>query len=140
MWLINARYISIELIKTHRSMYYKGLAKEPGFDPALAGDVPVAVWMLKHPILTTLMFGAGFFLELFAILALRSRAWALFIGLSIIALHQMIAVMMKLTFHNNEILVLIFLVNIPFWAVWLARRGWRPESGLPPVTAPKTSS
>ena len=127
LWLWNARYICIELIKSQRSMYYKGLPSKPGFDPALAGDVTVAVWMLKHPLLTTLMFGAGFFLEVVALIALRNRQWALAIGLSIIAMHQMIMVMMKLTFHNNEILVLIFMVNVPFWIVWACRAGWRNE-------------
>jgi hypothetical protein len=117
LWPINSRYLAIEPVKTHRTAYYKDL------DPALAELPGISTWLLQHPLLTTLMFSSGFFLELFALAGLRDRTWAFIVGLSLIIMHQMIFLIMGLTFHYNEALCAIFLLNIPFWLVWSARKG-----------------
>ncbi len=116
LWIWNARYICIELIKSHRSEYYKYL------DPKADSEVSMAVWLLNHPLAATALFGSGFFLEMFALLGLRNRLWALGIGLALIAMHESISVIMRLTFRYNEMLLLVFLVNIPYWCVWAVRR------------------
>jgi hypothetical protein len=116
LWLYRSKYICVELIKTHRLDYYREL------DPALAGDPSLATWLLMHPFPAQLMFGAGFLLEATALLALHSRKMALFIGLSIIAMHESIDFIMKLHFVNHEWLALIFLVNPLFWIWWALQR------------------
>jgi hypothetical protein len=77
---------------------------------------------LQHPYIAMVLFGAGFFLEAFAIVGLHSRFWALIIGISIIAMHESIDLLMKLHFVNHEALALIFLVNPLFWCWWLIQR------------------
>jgi hypothetical protein len=116
LWLWQSKYVCVELIKTHRLDYYNRL------DPALAGDPALAVWLLNHPLVAQLMFGAGFVLEAIAIAALHSRKWALIIGLSIIAMHEVIDAIMRLHFANHEWLALLFLVNPLYWCWLLSRR------------------
>jgi hypothetical protein len=117
LWLWKSNYICIELIKSHRLAYYERL------DPAQAGDPASALWLLNHPWITRLLFDAGFCLELGAIIALRDRTWALIVGLSIIAFHRGVWALMKLQFPMHEWLVLIFLINVPYWAWRATQRG-----------------
>ena len=56
-------------------------------------------------------------------------AWALFIGLSIISFHFGVEMIMQLDFRVNQLMCLIFLVNVPFWMMWLARGRKAPALG-----------
>ncbi len=110
MWLFRSHYLAKSIVKTHRQNFYdspEGLAV-----PALPA---VAQWLAEHHVITRLMFGAGFMLELFAFLALWNRAWALIIGLGIIVFHFGVEMIMQLDFRENQYMCLIFLVNVPFW-------------------------
>jgi hypothetical protein len=115
LWLYRSKYICAELIKTHKLDYYREL------DPLLSAAPAHATWLMQHPFVAQLLFGVGFFLEAFAIVGLHSRFWALLLGVSIIAMHESIDLIMKLHFVNHEWLALIFLVNPLFWCWWLAR-------------------
>ncbi len=114
LWLLRSKYICIEIVKSHRYEYYERL------DPQFAQDPASAVWLLNHPLLTCIAFDSGFFIELLAFVALRNRAWALATGLAIIAFHRSVWLLMSLQFPMHEYLVLIYLVNLPFWCWWLA--------------------
>src|SRR5205814_9539934 len=117
LWLLRSHYLAKAVVKTHRQTFYDnpaGAMAEP--------VVGVAQWLAEHHIITRFAFGAGFFLELFAFLALWNRAWALFIGLSIIAFHFGVEAIMQLDFRVNQLMCLIFLVNVPFWIAWMLRR------------------
>lgn len=116
LWLFRSHYLAKSVVKTHRQTFYDnpaGAVMEPA--------IPIAQWLAEHHIITRIAFGMGFFLELFAFLALWNRAWALFIGLSIIAFHFGVEAIMQLDFRVNQVICLIFLVNVPFWMVWLLR-------------------
>jgi hypothetical protein len=123
LWLWRSKYICVEFIKTHRLDYHREL------DPTLAGDPPLALWMLHHPLLTQILFAGGFFIELLAIAGLHSRKWALWTGIVIIVFHQTISRVMKLHFDNHQLLAAVFLVNLPFW-IWVAVQ--RKSSPLQP--------
>ena len=116
LWLWKSQYICLEVVKSTRTRYYAEL------DPDLAGDSAWALWLLQHRFAALALFGCGFFLECFAFLALRDRYWALLIGISLVAMHESISMIMQLSFLNHELLDLIFLVNIPYWFWWLAQR------------------
>lgn len=121
LWVWRSKDLCIEIVKTQRYDYYKDL------DPAFMGDPPVAVWLLHHPLAAQAMFGAGFFLELFAFLGLRDRLWSALIGIAIIGMHRSITLLMGLSFANHEWLSLIFLINIPGWILLLWSRSHRPS-------------
>lgn len=107
LWLWNSKYLSVELIKSHRLSYYKDL------EPEFAGDPPSAHFLFDHPYLAQLIFGMGFFVELLAWLGLRDRRWSCIVGVAIIAMHLSITWLMRLSFTNHQILCFIFLVNVP---------------------------
>ena len=118
LWLFQSHYLAKSVVKTHRQTFYDnpdGAVMQP--------IVAIAEWLAEHHIITRIAFGAGFMLELFAFVALWNRAWALVIGISIIAFHFGVELMMQLDFRVNQLMCLIFLVNVPFWLAWLARRG-----------------
>ncbi|HSI64829.1 MAG TPA: hypothetical protein VLE43_17005 [Candidatus Saccharimonadia bacterium] len=121
-WLFRSHYLAKSIVKTHRQTFYdnpEGLTVPP--------VSVIAEWLAEHHVITRLAFGGGFMLELFAFLALWNRAWALFIGLSIIAFHFGVELIMQLDFRVNQVMCLIFLVNVPFWAWWVA--AGRKEQG-----------
>ena len=116
MWVWNSPYLAMDLVKSHRVSYYRTL------DPELAGDPEIAQWVFNHPWISRVGFGGAFFLELFALLAMRNRAWAFWVGLATIALHRSINAIMHINFQRNELVILIFLVNLPFWNAWMTRK------------------
>lgn len=127
LWLFKSNYICIELIKSHRLEYYETL------NPNALADPTAAVWLLNHPWITRILFDSGFFIELLAIVAVRNRPWALLVGLSIIAFHRSVWWLMRLEFPMHELLILIFLVNVPFW-IWWATKGCNRQLCCPANT------
>lgn len=119
LWLLHSHYICADIIKGHRQAQYEDPANGPITDPE------IAVWLVQHPWLTRALFGGGFFLELFAFLALRNRPWALLIGLAIISFHRSVWWLMRLEFEMHEWLIWIFLVNVPFWFWWTLSGQWK---------------
>ncbi|MCP5555881.1 MAG: hypothetical protein H7A54_19740 [Akkermansiaceae bacterium] len=116
LWLWRSPYIAFDLVKAQRQKYYADL------DPQYLGDTGVAEWVLASPHLARIGFSGGFFLELFALLAVRNRPWAFWIGLGLIAFHRGVYWLMHLRFHNNEAVLLLFFLNLPYWAWWLFQK------------------
>jgi len=114
MWVWNSPYVAFDFVKAQRQQYYKLL------EPQYAGDMAAAEWVLAHPMLARIGFGGAFFLELFALIALKNRPWAFWTGLALIGLHRGIFWIMHLRFHNSELVLLIFFLNLPYWAWRLA--------------------
>jgi len=106
-WIQKVPFLSVQLLKSNWSSYYDTLE-------------PVAPWLTQatqlivdYPNISRLFFGAGLLIELGAFVILISRKWAFFGGLTIIALHLSISVVMQLNFWYHMIAALIFLVNLP---------------------------
>lgn len=74
---------------------------------------------------------SGLLLECFAFLALYNRRTATLFGLSAILFHYFNDLIMGLYFYDNEKVVWIFFVNIPFWMALLLRRFLKKKQ--PPV-------
>ena len=119
LWVWQSRYLPIEIVKSWRLEYLTRL------DPEFAGDPSAAFWLAHHPFAAQIIFGAGFFLELFAFLGLRDRLWSAIIGVAIVTMHLSIEWLMQLTFMNHQWLCLIFLINPIGWLLMLlgARHG-----------------
>lgn len=113
-WFQNSHMIGIQLVKTDRQNYYSELDSKYGNDP-----VPYAEAMLEHPNWTRIFLAMGVLLEIFAFLALYNRLAALVFGFMFILFHYFNEFLMNLVFPNNEKLVWIFLINLPFW-IWAA--------------------
>ena len=121
LWVWQTPDLVVEMVKTNDQRFYTKA------DPAAGiGLADTIAFMSEHPHLTRLVLGSGFFLELFAFLALRNRRWALAFGLGLLGLHRSVLWLMKLGFPENEQLLLIYLVNPVFWIfagwAWLRAR------------------
>lgn len=115
-WFFKSHYIGLQVVKAERDRFYADLA------PPEPGDVPTARLMLAHPNFTRLFLGVGVLLEFVAFLALAGRLPALAIAVALIGFHRSIAALMSIYFHFNEMLLVIFLINIPYWIYRLALR------------------
>ena len=116
MWLWNANYVAMDMVKTQRQNYLNNL------DPQYAQPPEQAIWMLDHPWIARLMFGSGFLLETLCIFAVGRRGLGFLLGVSIILFHRSIDALMGLVFLYNELLVAVFVIGIPFGLAWLLSR------------------
>ena len=123
-WLFKSHYIALDLVKTMRQNYYSQL------EPRFATEPEGVVWMLQHPKLTALVFNSGFFLEALIVLAVGTRRLAFFFGVSAILMHRSIHYLMGLEFHQNEVMLVVFFVNVPFLMAALWAWGERKVRGL----------
>lgn len=131
MWLWNSSYTALDMIKTQRQSFLNR------FDPAYAEIPAEAYWMLEHPWTARLFFGSGLVLEVVCILGIGHRWLGPVMGASLIIMHRCIDQLMGgVAFLYNELLCLVFLINIPFFASWLferiphARARWFAVAGL----------
>lgn len=116
LWIVQLPDISLQLLKTHANVYYDTLVPQQGW---LAERLPEWIW--RHPNLTRLAFGPGLLLELGAFVALAGRRPALLIGAGLLVMHVLARVVMKLAFSAHEWLLVIYLVNLPYFAIGIGR-------------------
>ncbi len=119
MWIVKSPLIAVQVHKSFDQKYYEYL------DPKwLEEGHKYADFAVQNPNLARLILGGGLVLELGAFLVLLGRRWACFVGVSLVAMHLAIGYTMALHFPENELVDLVFLVNVPFWIVagyaWLA--------------------
>jgi len=123
-WLFKSHYIALDLVKTMRQNYYSQL------EPRYATEPEGVVWMLQHPKLTALVFDSGFFIEALIVLAVGTRRLAFIFGVFAILMHRGIHYLMGLEFHQNEAMLAVFFVNVPFLLAMLWAWGERKVRGL----------
>ena len=86
--------------------------------------------MLHHPKLTALVFNSGFVIEALIVLAVGTRRMAFVFGVLAILMHRGIHYLMGLEFHQNETMLVVFFVNVPFLVAALWAWGERKVRGL----------
>ncbi len=116
-WIARSPLLSLQLIKTNEMDYYNRLLEGQSFWADLFPRI-----LLERPWLAWIIFGSGLLLEVFSFLAMLGRVWMLAFGLGLITMHLTISKIMRLSFEEHMLLLLIFFVNVPFWAVWLANK------------------
>jgi hypothetical protein len=124
LWLWNSPYLGDEAAKSWRMGYYNKLDAEQ-----FGGQAPLAEWLIENPWLARIFLAPGLLFELGAVLALLGRMPALAVGLALIAMHRGIMAIMGLNFDLFEYCIIIFLINVPFWAVKACSR-WKEEGKL----------
>jgi len=128
LWFVQIPFIASDIAKTHSQVY-----ASTG-ELALLGRADwLATFALSHPMLMRLLVGPSLLLELCTPLALLGRRSALLIGLGLIAMHRGIDFLMLIQFRENEALVWIYLVNLP----WLLVCGARALRGRLAVRTPR---
>ncbi len=111
-WIFRTPNLAVELVKSHLTVFHDTITTSQ-----VVEYPPLAAFLVEHVWVAPLLFGPGLFIELFFFLALAGRGWAAVFGLGAILMHVIITLVMKLVFPEHEALMLIFFVNVPFWAV-----------------------
>lgn len=124
MWLFHSHYIALDLVKTMRQNYYSAL------DPVYAVEPPGVVWMLEHPMLMAVIFDMGFFIEALIFVSVGTRRLAFLFGVAAIMMHRGINALMGLEFYQNESMLAVYFVNVPFLVAALWAWGERKARGL----------
>jgi hypothetical protein len=70
-------------------------------------------WLFERPTITQCVFAAGLFIELTAPIGLFGETILMFMGLALIALHRGNEFLLGLPFTEFQLLVLVYLVNVP---------------------------
>ena len=107
LWIHRAPLLAVQLLKTHYSHFYDTLTMPPQW------LTDITTFLLEHPWVARIVFGAGLLIELLGFVILISRRWALLGGVAIIALHLSISRLMNLNFEAHMLAALIFCVNLP---------------------------
>ena len=116
-WIEQIPLVVTEIAKTHGQTYYSTLQQ----GVIERGDA-IATVILAHPNLTRVLFGCGGLLEISAGVALLGRRSAFAVGIGLLAMHWAIAELMLIEFPENEALLAIYFVNVPFLLVIGVRR------------------
>ena len=116
-WALDAPLMAPSVVKAHDQHYLSAMQPEL-FERSLA----YGNFVLGHPLLIQVLFGTALLLELFALVALAGRGPALAIGLGLVGMHLGIELVMNIHFPTNQLVVLLFFVQVPFGVAWLVGR------------------
>lgn len=122
LWFFQSPFVAVQILKTSDHNYYDKLdlaSYHTGYE--------LAEWMVQHPLLVGAIMSGGLLLELTSPLILCGRRWALFFGVALVVFHESIGRTMQLHFPFNEMLLVVYLVNAPYWigAAWQSLRNSR---------------
>lgn len=117
LWIFQARWIGVSVAKSAYQSFYDT------FNQAnLQQQLGVAHFAAAHGWVVALIAAGGLFLELGSPLMLINRLWAAILGCALLLFHLGLAYTMRLTFIYNQWLLIIFMINAPYWIVAGARR------------------
>jgi hypothetical protein len=125
-WIIDLPMIATDIVKSYGQAYCTSGA--PGW---LARGDAIAAFALTHPNGMRALFAPGPLLELGAGLALVGRRSAFAVGTGLVLMHLGIESMMAISFPESAVLLLIYLVDLPFLLVVATRSRRGRENALP---------
>ena len=117
LWVFQARWIGVSITKAAYQSFYDTFSQAD-----LERQLAVANFAAAHGWLVAFIAAAGFLLELGSPLALINRMWAALVGCALVSFHLGLDYSMHLTFIYNQWLLLIFLINVPYWIVTVGRK------------------
>ncbi len=128
LWILQARWIGVSVTKSAYQTFYDR------FDEAtLQHALSVAHFAASHGWIISLIATAGLFLELGSPLMLCNRASAAIFGALLIGFHVGLDYSMGLTFIYNQWLLLIFMINAPYWVVTAFGKLWPRSTAYMPM-------
>jgi predicted DCC family thiol-disulfide oxidoreductase YuxK len=131
-WLLDSPNLAVQVVKTHSDA---ASDKGPPVNSFFGKHFPE--WVVEHRGISRVLFAPGLLLELFACLAVLGRRWSLVLGIGLTTLHALIGRMMNLHFELYQYMLLIFLVNLPYWGLRMAdaaARWWIRFKASPGLT------
>ncbi|HSU85204.1 MAG TPA: hypothetical protein VLI42_00585 [Chthoniobacterales bacterium] len=129
LWIFQARWIGVSVAKSAYQSYYDTLNQAD-----LQQQLAVANFAAGHGWIVALIAATGLLLELGSPLMLLNRTTAALLGCLLVGFHLSLDYTMRLTFIYNQWLLIIFMINVPYWVVTGARKLFVPRAGE--VTSP----
>lgn len=129
LWIFQARWIGVSVAKAAYQSFYNTLDGS-----ALQQQLAVANFAASHGWIVALIAATGLFLELGSPLMLLNRATAAILGCALLAFHLSLGYTMRLSFIYNQWLLVIFMINAPYWMVTGVRKLFLPRADQ--VTSP----
>jgi hypothetical protein len=126
-WIADARWLGVSIAKSAYMSFYDTHSQTD-----LQQQLAVAHFAAVHGWLMLLIAAVGLFLELGSPLMLINRIWAAAMGCALIGFHVGLTYSMGLSFIYNQWLLLIFMVNPPYWIVTAGEKIFRSR----PATSP----
>jgi hypothetical protein len=128
LWIFQARWIGVSIAKAAYQRFYDT------FDQvALQQQLDIAHFAATHGWIVALVAAGGFLLELGSPLMLVNRAWSAILGGALVCFHLALDYTMGLTFIYNQWLLIIFMINLPYWILAGARRIFRRRTHIPMI-------
>lgn len=128
LWIFQARWIGVSIAKSAYQSFYDT------FDQAtLQQQLAVAHFAAMHGWIIAFIAAGGLLLELGSPLMLINRAWSAILGGSLVCFHLALGYAMHLTFIYNQWMLIIFMINLPYWIMAGARRIRVRRSHIPMI-------
>jgi hypothetical protein len=116
LWIFQARMISVPMAKAAYGSFYDWLDHAD-----LEQKLAMANFAATHGWIVVLIAGCGLALELASPLMLLNRRMAALFGCALLAFHLGLDRTMHLSFIFNQWLLIIYMINTPYWIVTGAR-------------------
>jgi hypothetical protein len=112
LWIFQASMISVSMAKAAYGSFYDRLDHAD-----LEQKLAMANFAAAHGWIVALIAGCGLALELGSPLMLLNRSMAALFGCALLAFHLGLDRTMHLSFIFNQWLLIIYMINIPYWIV-----------------------
>lgn len=112
LWIYQARWIGVGIAKAAYQSFYNTFNQE-----YLEQQLAIAHFAASHGWIVALIAATGLFLELGSPLMLINRATAALFACALLGFHISLDYTMRLTFIYNQWLLIIFMINAPYWIV-----------------------
>ncbi len=126
-WIFDARWLGVSIAKSAYMSFY-----DTHNQAELQQQLAVAHFAVTHGWIIMLIAALGLFLELGSPLMLINRVWAAALGCALIGFHVGLTHSMGLSFVYNQWLLLIFMVNVPYWIATAGGKFFRPPYATSP--------
>lgn len=113
-WIHDGKRITLQILKSFHNMYVTD-----GDSTWISKAENMVDFIEKHPILVSLLLGSSLFLELFALLSIKSKKHALIYGLLLTVMHLGINIVMDITIGSIVYPMVLFMVN-PYYIIWIS--------------------
>lgn len=117
LWIFQARWIGVSVAKSAYQKFYDTFNQAD-----LQQQLAVANFAAAHGWIVALIAATGLFLELSSPLMLLNRATAAILACALLGFHLSLDYTMRLTFIYNQWLLVIFMINAPYWLVTGAQK------------------
>ena len=126
LWIFQAHWIGVSVAKSAYQSFYDNFNQAD-----LQHQLAIANFAAAHGWIVALIAATGLFLELGSPLMLINRATAALFACALVGFHVSLDYTMGLSFIFNQWLLVIFMINAPYWIVTGGRKIFGPGRAAP---------